>query len=169
MSEAFRIRAAVRADAATVYDFLRKLAVYEKMLDRLTATEADLAEALFGPTPRLEAALAETADGRGGWNPAGFALFYEIFSTFSCARGLYLEDLYVDEAARGQGLGKALIAWGAKRAVSRGCTRYQWVVLDWNAPARDFYRSLGAFETPEWIGVRLMGEALEKLAAQAPG
>jgi len=168
MSGAFRIRAAAPADAATVHEFVRKLAVFEKMIDRMTASESDLADALFGPHPRLDAALAETADGQGGWSPAGIALFYENFATFTATRGLYLEDLYVDEAARGRGLGKALIAWGARLALSRGCARYQWVVLDWNAPARDFYRSLGAFETPEWIGVRLTGEALEKLAAQAP-
>ena len=164
MSEGIRIRAAVPGDMPAVYRLVRALAVYEKMAHRMTATEADLREALFGAVPRIEAALAEDADGRA----VGIAIFYEIFSTFSCARGLYLEDLFVDEAARGRGLGKALIAWGAKLAVSRGCTRYQWVVLDWNAPARDFYRSLGGFETPEWIGVRLMDEPLRKLAAQAP-
>jgi GNAT superfamily N-acetyltransferase len=164
MSDGFRIRAAVPADMPAVFRLVRALAAYEKMEHRMTATEADLREALFGAVPRLEAALAEDADGRA----VGIALFYEVFSTFSCARGLYLEDLFVDEAARGKGMGKALIAWGAKLAVSRGCTRYQWVVLDWNKPARDFYRSLGAFETPEWIGVRLMDEPLRNLAAQAP-
>jgi GNAT superfamily N-acetyltransferase len=160
MSAAFRIRAATQGDMPAVYRLVRALAVYEKLVDRMTASEADLGEALFGKPPRIEAALAETQDGRA----VGIAIFYENFATFTCTSGFYLEDLYVDEDSRGAGIGKALIAWGAARALERGCARYQWVVLDWNKPARDFYRSLGAEETPEWVGVRVSGEALERLA-----
>jgi len=160
MSAAFRIRAATQDDMPAVDRLVRALAVYEKLADRMTASEADLREALFGTQPRIEAALAETMEGRA----VGIAIFYENFATFTCTPGFYLEDLYVDEAARGAGIGKALIAWGAARALERGCARYQWVVLDWNKPARDFYRSLGAEETPEWVGVRVSGEALERLA-----
>lgn len=164
MSEAFKIRKAAPGDMPSVYRLVRELAVYEKLIDRMTATEADLHEALFGAAPRIEAALADLADGRA----VGIAVFYENFATFTCSRGLYLEDLFVEESARGLGIGKALIAWGAGLAVTRGCARYQWVVLDWNSPARDFYRSIGAEETPEWIGVRVAGEALKRLAEGVP-
>jgi GNAT superfamily N-acetyltransferase len=163
MTPAFRIRAATQGDMAAIYRLVRALAVYEKLADKMTAGEADLREALFGKQPRIEAALAETQDGRA----VGIAIFYENFATFTCTPGFYLEDLYVDEDARGAGIGKALIAWGAARALERGCARYQWVVLDWNKSARDFYRSLGAEETPEWIGVRVSSEALEALAGKA--
>jgi uncharacterized cupin superfamily protein/GNAT superfamily N-acetyltransferase len=164
MTGDFRIRKATEADMPAVYRLVHALAVYEKLADRMTAGEADLREALFGKQPRIEAALAETTDG----GAVGIAIFYENFATFTCTPGFYLEDLYVDEAARGAGIGKALIAWGAARALERGCARYQWVVLDWNKPARDFYRSLGAEETPEWIGVRVAGDALKRLAAGKP-
>ncbi len=162
MTGNFRIRKATQVDMPAVYRLVRALAVYEKLADKMTAGEADLREALFGKQPRIEAALAEAQDGRA----VGIAIFYENFATFTCTPGFYLEDLYVDEDARGAGIGKALIAWGAARALERGCARYQWVVLDWNKPARDFYRSLGAEETPEWIGVRVTGDALQALAGK---
>jgi len=164
MSGTFRIRKAEPGDMPAVFRLVHALAVFEKLADRMTATEADLREALFGARPRIEAALAELPDGRA----VGIAIFYENFATFACAPGLYLEDLFVEESARGLGIGKALIAWGAGLALERGCARYQWVVLDWNSPARDFYRSIGAQETPEWIGVRVSGDALKKLAAGVP-
>lgn len=164
MSGTFRIRAATQGDMPAIHRLVHALAVYEKLADRMTAGETELREALFGERPRIEAALAETADGRA----VGIAVFYENFATFTCTPGFYLEDLYVEEAARGAGIGRALIAWGAARALERGCARYQWVVLDWNSPARDFYRSLGAEETPEWIGVRVSGEALDRLARAKP-
>ncbi len=160
MSGAFKIRKAAPGDMPSVFRLVHALAVFEKLADRMTATQADLHEALFSTTPRIEAALAELPDGRA----VGIAIFYENFATFTCSRGLYLEDLFVEESARGLGIGKALIAWGAGLATTRGCARYQWVVLDWNSPARDFYRALGAEETPQWIGVRVSGEALKRLA-----
>ncbi len=160
MSARFNVRKAGPGDMKSVDRLVRELAAYEKLTHRMTATQADLREALFGAQPRIEAALAEMPDGRA----VGIAIFYENFATFTCTRGLYLEDLFVEEAARGQGIGKALIRWGAKLAVGRGCLRYQWLVLDWNVSARDFYRSLGAVEAPDWIGVRVEGDALKHLA-----
>ncbi|MBL8806252.1 MAG: GNAT family N-acetyltransferase [Rhodospirillales bacterium] len=161
MTDAVEIRAARPEDAGELLRFVRLLAVYEKLEHTVVADAATIARHMFGPRPAAEAALAEI-DGRN----VGFALFFSTFSTFACAPGLYLEDLYVEEEMRGRGIGKALISWGARLAVERGCARYQWSVLDWNVPARDFYKSLGATETPEWIGVRLEGEALARLAAK---
>jgi GNAT superfamily N-acetyltransferase len=164
MSGPVAIRAARAEDAGELLRFIRLLAVYEKLEHTVVADEATLVRHMFGARPAAEAALASV----GGRN-VGFALFFSTFSTFACAPGLYLEDLYVEEAARGQGIGRKLIAWGAKLALARGCARYQWSVLDWNEPARGFYRSLGAAEMKEWIGVRIEGEALAKLAASADG
>ncbi len=162
MSEAITLRAARAEDAGELLRFIRLLAVYEKLEHTVVADEATIAKHMFGPRPAAEAAFA-AVDGRN----VGFALFFSTFSTFACAPGLYLEDLYVEEAMRGKGIGRKLIAWGAKLALSRGCARYQWSVLDWNEPARGFYRSLGASETPEWVGVRVEGAALARLAAEA--
>ena len=167
MSDKFRLRDAGPADTGTVLRYIVALAAYEKLAHEVEATEALLARHMFGAEAIAEAILAEIPDGAGGWKPAGFALFYRSFSTFAARPGLYLEDLYVDEAARGLGLGKALILAGAKRAQARGYARYHWQVLDWNSPARDFYKAMGAREMAEWINVRVDGEALAALAAKA--
>ena len=154
-----RIRTATDADGALVYSFVRDLAEYEKLLDDVVATQADIERALFGPNPRVFCDIAE-------WNgeAAGFALWFYNFSTFRGRHGIYLEDLFVRPVFRGKGVGKALLAHLAKRAVAEGCARVEWWVLDWNEPSIRFYESLGAIPMEEWTVFRLTGEALNKLA-----
>jgi GNAT superfamily N-acetyltransferase len=154
------IRAATPADVPAIHALIVALAVYEKEPDAVQASHDDLAQALFGPRPLAECVLAES-EGK----TVGLALFFTNFSTWTGRPGLYLEDLFVQPEARGQGLGKALLVHLAQLAVARGCGRFQWQVLDWNAPSIAFYESLGAKATPEWIGMRLEGEALARLAA----
>ena len=153
------IRPATPSDAALIHQFILDLADYEKLLDTVAATEADTAAALFGPTPRAFADIAEI-DGQ----PVGFALWFYNYSTFVGRHGIYLEDLFVRPAARGFGAGKALLAGLAKRCIDEGLGRLEWSVLDWNAPSIAFYDSLGAAAMDEWIIRRLTGENLQKLA-----
>jgi GNAT superfamily N-acetyltransferase len=162
MAQRVTIRLAQPHETAEVLAFIRELALYERLADQVVASEADLAAALFGPRPYAEVVFACVA-GR----PAGFALFFHNFSTFLGKPGIYLEDLFVRPAARGQGLGKALLAWLARTALERGCARLDWSVLDWNAPALGFYRSLDAVALDEWKTLRLTGAALRRLAAAA--
>nr|WP_221364395.1 GNAT family N-acetyltransferase [Sphingomonas jinjuensis] len=156
---AVTIRPATRDDVATILRFVRELAAYEREPDAVEATEDMLAAALFGDRPAAEAAIAEI-DGEA----AGFALFFHNFSTWTGKPGLYLEDLYVTPAARGSGVGRALLAYLARLAIDRDCARFEWSVLDWNAPAIGFYRKLGAVGMEEWTVQRLTGDALVKLA-----
>jgi GNAT superfamily N-acetyltransferase len=142
-----------------VFAFIRDLAEYEKLLDDVIATPDDVARALFAPHPRVFCDLAEW-DGA----PAGFALWFYNFSTFRGRHGIYLEDLFVKPAFRGKGIGKALLAHLAKRAVAEGCARVEWWVLDWNEPSIKFYESLGAIAMEEWTVFRLTGDALKRLA-----
>ena len=158
------IRAAVPGDEGLVLRFVRELAAFEREADAVEASEADLAAALFGPTPAAEAVVAED-----GGEPVGFALFFHNFSTWKGRRGLYLEDLYVTPAARGRGVGKALLGALAGIAVDRGCARFEWSVLDWNADAIAFYRALGAVGMEEWTVQRLSGDALSRLAGHGSG
>lgn len=153
------IRAAHRDDAAAIHALVCELADYEKLRDEVDATEADLTAALFGANPRV---FAELARWRG--EVAGFSLWFYNYSTFRGRHGIYLEDLYVRPAFRGRGIGKALIANLAGRCVAEGLPRFQWQVLDWNTPSIRFYESLGAKLTPEWLGCRVEGEALSRLA-----
>lgn len=153
------IRFATRADIPTILHFVRELAEYERALDQVVATEQLLADALFATPPAAEALIAE----RHG-EPIGMALFFHNFSTWTGWRGLYLEDLYVTPAARGSGAGKALLKRLAQIAVERGCGRFEWAVLDWNRPALDFYRAMGAEAMDEWTVHRVSGEALKQLA-----
>jgi GNAT superfamily N-acetyltransferase len=154
------LRTATPADARLVYDFIRGIAAYEKLEHELTATESDLRVALEGNQPRLEVLLAE-------WNgePAGFALFFHNFSTFLGRRGLYLEDLYVRPEFRGKGIGKRLLLELVRLAVERKCGRMEWVALDWNRPAIEFYEQLGAAQMNEWRLFRLTEPAMQKLAS----
>lgn len=154
------VRPAAPADCAAIYGFIRDLAEYEKLLDQVKATEADIARDLFGPAPRVFCDIAE-ADG----TPVGFALWFYSYSTFAGRHGIYLEDLFVREAARGLGAGKALLANLARRCVGERLARLEWAVLDWNAPSIAFYDALGAAALDDWIVRRLTGEALERLAA----
>ena len=155
----FAIRAAARGDTPEVLRLIAELARYEKLEHMAVGTEAALAEALFGPRPSCEALVAER-DGRA----VGFALFFTTFSTFLCKPGQYLEDLYVEPGHRGAGIGKALLRRLAALAVERGCGRFEWRVLDWNAPSIRFYQSLGATVLPEWQLVRMVEPEFRALA-----
>jgi GNAT superfamily N-acetyltransferase len=159
----FRIEPARREDCGVLMQLVRALAEYEKLAHRVTGTEAQLAQELFGERPVIEAVL--------GWEaarPVGFALYFHNYSTFLARRGLYLEDLFVVPEARGRGYGKALIAHCAQVAVARGCGRFEWTVLDWNRPAIEFYQALGAELLPDWRICRLTGAALAQLGSAAP-
>jgi len=152
------IRRATIDDTALVLGFIRSLAKYEKLEDRVVATEDDLRRWLFGPSPIAEVVLAFE-----GGEAAGFALFFPNFSTFLGRPGIYLEDLFVREASRGRGIGRQLLTHLARLAMERGWGRVEWAVLDWNAPAIRFYESLGATVMPDWRVCRLTGEALARL------
>jgi len=162
MSTALRIRNATPSDVSLILGFIRELAEYEKLAHEVVATEADLRQSLFGARPAAECLIAES-----GGKPAGFALFFHNFSTFLGKPGLYLEDLYVKPELRGQGVGRKLLAHLARLAVSRGCGRFEWAVLDWNEPAIRFYQGLGARMLQDWRVNRVTGDALVKLAAEA--
>jgi len=133
------IRRARPTETGLVLSLIRELAEYEKLLHEVEATEAMIDAALFGDNPLLFCEIAEW-DGE----PAGFAVWFVNFSTFSGRSGIYLEDLFVRPAYRGKGIGKALLAYLAKLCVEKGWARLQWSVLDWNTPSIAFYKSLGA-------------------------
>ncbi len=154
-----QIAPATDADVPLILSLIHGLAEYEHLEHQVVATESTLRQALFGPRPGAEAVIARI-DGA----PAAFALYFHNFSTFLGKPGLYLEDLFVQPACRGRGIGKALLAYLARLALERGCGRFEWAVLDWNKPARDFYESLGAEANSEWINYRITGDALERLA-----
>jgi GNAT superfamily N-acetyltransferase len=153
------IRPANPDDIGIVFRFICQLAEYEKLRHEVRTDEAMLAKHLFGSSPKAEVIIGEI-DGA----PRGFALFFHNFSTFEGRPGLYLEDLFVDPDARGSGLGKALLARLAQLAIERDCARLEWSVLDWNEPAINFYRSLGARSMDEWTVNRVDGDALRALA-----
>jgi GNAT superfamily N-acetyltransferase len=159
MADAITIRPAAAHELALVLEFIRELAVYERLEHEVSATTADLATALFGPRRYAEVVFA-CLDGA----PVGFALFFHSFSTFTGKPGIYLEDLFVRLPARGRGIGRRLLAWLARTALERGCARLEWAVLDWNAPSIAFYRSVGAVAQDEWTTMRVSGAALERLA-----
>ena len=161
---AAELRPATRADVPTILRLIRALAEYEKLAHEVVATEAALAETLFGARPAAEVLLAEE-----GGRAVGFALFFQNYSTFLARPGIYLEDLFVEPASRGHGVGKALLAAVAKLAVERNCGRFEWSVLDWNAPAIGFYQSLGAKPLDDWTIMRLTGAALQRLARHGLG
>jgi GNAT superfamily N-acetyltransferase len=154
------IRPATPADVPLILRLIGELADYEKLAHEVTATEADLRESLFGSRPAIEVLIAEADD-----EAAGYALFFHNYSTFLCKRGVYLEDLFVRPPFRGRGIGKSLLMHVAKVAAGRGCVRFEWAVLDWNEPAIEFYRSLGAVPMHDWTVFRVDGEALQRLAA----
>jgi GNAT superfamily N-acetyltransferase len=156
------IRPATRGDVPLILQFIRELAEYERAPSEVEATEADLVRDGFGPNPKYRAVIAEWSD-----KPAGFAFFFENYSTWRGHPGLYLEDLFVRPQFRGKGIGKALLAHLAAIAVKQNCYGMRWAVLDWNQPAVDFYRSLGGTFLKEWLIVRLDGEPLRRLAKEA--
>lgn len=156
------IRAATRDDAARILDLIRALAEYENLSHECVATEDSLRQTLFGENPAAEVVMAET-DGE----VAGFALFFQNYSTFLARPGLYLEDVFVYPERRGQGIGRRLLQHLAQIAVARGCGRFEWSVLDWNTPAIKFYRSLGAIPMDGWSVQRISGDALLRLASES--
>ncbi|MAW80315.1 MAG: GNAT family N-acetyltransferase [Parvularcula sp.] len=153
------IRRALAGDEGLILSFIRELATYEKLSHEVVATEEHLGRTLFCDAPKAFALIAEE-DGE----PVGFALYFFNYSTFLGKHGLYLEDLYVRESARGRGAGKALLAALARIALDHDCGRMEWSVLDWNAPSVAFYKSLGAEPMDEWTVYRLTGASLEHLA-----
>ncbi|MGW0563717.1 N-acetyltransferase family protein [Streptomyces sp. NPDC003016] len=157
------IRNATPADVPAVHEMIRELAEYEKALHEVRASEEQLREALFGERPAAYAHIAETAEGE----VVGFALWFLNFSTWRGVHGIYLEDLYVRPSQRGGGYGKALLASLARICVERGYERLEWSVLDWNSPAREFYKSLGAVSMDEWTVNRLTDDALHRLGTGA--
>jgi GNAT superfamily N-acetyltransferase len=156
------IRPARPQDVPAIHQLIRELADYEKSLDQVTATEDDLRRSLFAEQPAIFAHVAEQ-DGA----VVGFALWFLNYSTWLGQHGIYLEDLYVTPAVRGSGLGRALLAELARICVQRGYARLEWSVLDWNEPARGFYRLMGAAAMDEWTVHRLAGPALRALADRA--
>ena len=157
-----QIRPARPQDASLVLALIRELAEYEKLAHEVVATELDIQTALFGEKPVAECLVAEL-DGAA----IGFALFFHNFSTFEGKPGLYLEDLYIKPGYRGRGYGRRLLSHLARLAKQRGCARFEWAVLDWNAPAIRFYESLGAKIMQQWKINRLTGEDLSRLAGES--
>ncbi len=158
MKEICSFRSAERRDVPLILRYIRELARYEKLEEEVVATEEILEEWLFDKE-KAEVIFA-VVEGK----EVGFALFFHNFSTFLGRAGIYLEDLYVEPAHRGQGIGTALLRELARIAVARGCGRLEWWCLDWNTPSIDFYRSLGAEAMDDWTVYRISGETLGKLA-----
>lgn len=159
--EDFKLRFATEKDVPLILQFINELAVYEKMSQDVVATEELLMENLF------ERKMAEVIIGEYKEKPVAFMLFFHNFSTFVGRPGIYLEDLYVKPEMRGMGIGKTMLTYLAKLAVDRECGRMEWVCLDWNEPALQFYKQLGAIPLDEWITFRLHKGALEKLAKKS--
>ena len=160
----FAIRPANPADVAHIHAMIVELAVFEKLEHLVIATEALLHEGLFGQHPSCEAIVGVEAG-----EVVTFALFFHNFSTFLTRKGLYLEDLYVKQAQRGKGFGRQMLVKLAQLALERGCGRFEWSVLDWNEPAIQFYKGVGADVMPEWRICRVAGDALTELASGKRG
>jgi GNAT superfamily N-acetyltransferase len=159
VSAPLEIRAATPADVPHLMALVRALAEYERLTHLVAANEAALAAELFGERPVIEALI-----GWAGEVPTGFAVYFQNYSTFLGRRGLYLEDLFVRPEHRGRGYGKALLVAVARIAHARGAGRFEWMALDWNTPAIEFYKGLGATEMAEWRLFRVTGAALGRLA-----
>jgi len=159
----FEIRTATLADVPTILQLIRDLATYERAPNEVTATEEQLRDVLFGKKPAAEVLLA-----LAGGAPVGFAVFFQNFSTWLGRPGLYLEDLFVKPEERGKGYGRALLVHLGRIARDRGCGRMEWAVLNWNEPAIQFYRKLGAKPLDEWTVYRLTGHDIEALAESGP-
>jgi len=153
-----KIRSARPDDVPLILQLIHELAEFEHLRDEVTATETQLTEHLFGATPYAEVLLAFVGD-----QPAGFALYFHNYSTFLAKPGIYLEDLYVRDHFRAQGVGTALLKAVGQLAIARNCGRYEWSVLNWNKRAIDFYEKMGARPLSEWTVYRIKGESLLKL------
>lgn len=153
------LRWAREEDVPLILELILELAEYENLTQEVTADEEILRKSLFRGKQIAEVIIAEYRDA-----PVGFALFFHNFSSFLGTPGIYLEDLYIKPEVRGKGIGKILLSYLARLAQERGCSRLDWGVLDWNEPAIQFYKNLGARSREEWIGYRLSGKALDELA-----
>ncbi|MEJ4044071.1 GNAT family N-acetyltransferase [Erwinia sp. SLM-02] len=154
------IRNAERRDAGLIFAMIAELAEYERALHEVVASQADIEQTLFAADSKSEALICEI-DGE----PAGYAVFFTSYSTWLGKNGIYLEDLYISPRFRGQKAGKQLLRHIAQLAVARGCGRLEWSVLDWNQPAIDFYKSIGAAPQDEWVRYRMEGAVLTDFAA----
>jgi len=154
-----KIREAISSDAQTIYNFIVELAVYEKEPDAVKTTVEETREKIFGKNSTVRAIICEE-DGVA----IGLAIYFYNYSTWLGKNGIYLEDLYVSEAKRGVGAGKAMLRYLAKKALEEDCGRFEWSCLDWNTPSRKFYESIGAVSQDEWIGYRLEGDSLINFA-----
>ena len=163
----FTLRAAELRDVSTIVQMIRALAEFEKLSHLVQVTPEKLRPQLFGEKPAAEAMVAELGDGKSGGEVVAFALFFTNFSTFLAQPGLYLEDLYVKPEHRGACIGKALLKRLAVLAVERGCGRFEWSVLDWNANAIRFYEGMGATVMPDWRICRVTGDELAQLGQPA--
>lgn len=159
MSSTLRIAPAEPCHLPVILRFIRKLAEFERLSDEVTTDEESLRNSLFGPKRVAEVALAWRDE-----EPAGFAVYFRNFSTFLGRPGIYLEDLFVEPAYRGSGIGTALLRYVARVAKESSAGRFEWAVLDWNQPAIEFYRGLGAVPMRDWTIFRVTGEALDRLA-----
>ncbi len=153
------IRKATIEDAALILNFVKGLALYEKAVHEVLATEEDIKNSLFSERATAHAVICSKGD-----TPVGFAVYFFNYSTWLGKNGLYLEDLYISPESRGTGAGKALLKHLAQIAVNTGCGRFEWSVLDWNEPAIQFYNSIGAKPLNEWVGYRLTGNTLKAFA-----
>jgi len=160
----FRLEPATEKDVALILHLIKELAAYEQLAHEVIATEDQMREALFGPRPAAEVVIAYAGD-----EPAGFAMFFQTFSTFVGRPGMYLEDLFVIPRWRRRGLGRLLLAHLARIAVERGYGRMEWSVLDWNEMALRVYRAVGARAMDQWTVYRLSGDALRELGRHTPG
>ncbi len=156
------IRKAQPEDVGTILKLIRGLAEYENEPQAAEATEADLLRDGFGPNPKFHCVIADW-----GGTPAGFALYFYNYSTWKGRSGIFLDDIFVWPQYRGKGIGKALLLHVARTAVAENCGRYEWLVLDWNTPAIEFYESLGAKRMKQWLPVRVEGQALLELARKS--
>jgi GNAT superfamily N-acetyltransferase len=160
MTQSFQIKPATADDVPLILSFIKELAEYEKLAHEAVATEESLRTHLFGPKP-----YAEVIIGYLDHEPVSFALYFYNFSTFLGKPGLYLEDLFVKQVTRGQGIGQKMLVYLARLAKERGCGRLEWWVLDWNETAIKFYQRLGAIPMDEWTVFRVTGQALDNLAS----
>ncbi|CEG57886.1 GNAT family N-acetyltransferase [Legionella fallonii] len=159
MNHSIEIRCATISDVPLILQFIKELAEYERLFHEVVATEELLQETLFGAQSHAEVIIGYLDD-----KAVGFALFFHNFSTFLGKPGIYLEDLYVKPEARGQGVGRIMLAYLAKLAKDRNCGRLEWRVLDWNEAAINFYKSIGAVALDDWIVYRVVDRALDDLA-----
>jgi GNAT superfamily N-acetyltransferase len=155
----FEIKPATESDVPIIFGFIKKLAAYERLSHEMVATEELLRRTLFGSRRTAEVAIGYEAT-----KPVGFVLFFHNYSTFLARPGLYIEDLFIEEDYRRRGYGRALLLYVARLAKERGCGRLEWSVLDWNQPAIDFYKKLGAVPLNEWTVFRVTRQGLDKLA-----